>query len=583
MDLAVAIVNRVVTSGFGTTILPGLELRDGVTPNLRTMVAVPTLLTTQAALEEQIERLEIHYLASPEGDLHFALLSDWTDASTEHAEGDDALLDAAAEGIARLNRRYGPAPGGDRFLLLHRRRVWNDGQKQWIGWERKRGKLHELNRLLRGAADTTFMAIGGRPLVPPPGVRYVITLDGDTRLPRETVRRLVGKMAHPLNHPRFDAATGRVVEGYAVLQPRVTPSLPIGREGSLFQRIFSSMSGIDPYASAVSDVYQDLFGEGSYAGKGIYDVDAFEAALDGRVPESTLLSHDLFEGTFARAGLVSDIEVVEEFPSRYDVAAARQHRWARGDWQLLPWIFGRGDASIGNRGTSALPLIGLWKMLDNLRRTLSAPASVMALLAGWTLSLHSAAVWTCFILSTIAVPTLLPVLAAIVPRHARITARSHLRALGADLWLALSQTALAVTFLAHQAWSMTDAIGRTLFRLFVSRRHLLEWVTAAHAKLSPRLGLLGFYRLMAGGVVIGIVAAIVVWCAGGDAWPVAAPFVVLWIASPAVARWTSLSPLVAGRLSVSEADAARLEAGRAPYLALLRDLRHGGGPHAAAG
>ena len=248
MDLAVAIVNRVVTSGFGTTILPGLELRDGVTLNLRTMVAVPTLLTTQAALEEQIERLEVHYLASPEGDLHFALLSDWTDASTEHAEGDDALLDAAAEGIARLNRRYGPAPGGDRFLLLHRRRVWNDGQKQWIGWERKRGKLHELNRLLRGAGDTTFMAIGGRPLAPPPDVRYVITLDSDTRLPRETVRRLVGKMAHPLNHPRFDAATGRVVEGYAVLQPRVTPSLPIGREGSLFQRIFSSMSGIDPYA-----------------------------------------------------------------------------------------------------------------------------------------------------------------------------------------------------------------------------------------------------------------------------------------------------------------------------------------------
>ncbi len=558
MDLAVAIVNRVVTSGFGTMILPGLELRDGVTLNLRTMVAVPTLLTTRGALEEQIERLEIHYLASPEGDLHFALLSDWTDASTEHAEGDDALLDAATEGVARLNRRYGPAPGGDRFLLLHRRRVWNGGQKQWIGWERKRGKLHELNRLLRGAGDTTFMAIGGRPLAAPSGVRYVITLDSDTRLPRETVRRLVGKMAHPLNHPRFDAAAGRVVEGYAVLQPRVTPSLPIGREGSLFQRIFSSMSGIDPYASAVSDVYQDLFGEGSYTGKGIYDLDAFEAALDGRVPDSTLLSHDLFEGTFARAGLASDIEVVEEFPSRYDVAAARRHRWARGDWQLLPWIFGRGDASLSGRGMSALPLIGLWKMLDNLRRALSAPASVMALLAGCTLSLHSAAVWTCFILSTIAVPTLLPVLAAIVPRRARVTARSHLRALGADLWLALAQTALAVTFLAHQAWSMTDAIGRTLFRLYVSRRNLLEWVTAAYAKLSPRLGLFGFYRLMAGGVVIGIVAAMVVWCAGGDAWLAAAPFVVLWIASPGVARWTSLSPLVAGRLVVSETDARAL-------------------------
>ena len=204
---------------------------------------------------------------------------------------------------------------------FHRRRVWNESEGRWIGWERKRGKLHELNRLLRGATDTTFLSTAAQPCVVPADVRYVITLDVDTRLPRDTVRRLIGKMAHPLNQPRFDADAGRVVEGYAVLQPRVTPSLPIGREGSLFQRVFSGMSGIDPYSSAVSDVYQDMFGEGSYAGKGIYEVDAFEAALAGRVPDSTLLSHDLFEGIFARAGLASDVEVVEEFPARYDVAA----------------------------------------------------------------------------------------------------------------------------------------------------------------------------------------------------------------------------------------------------------------------
>ncbi len=198
-----------------------------------------------------------------------------------------------------------------------------------MGWERKRGKLHELNRLLRGATDTTFLDKGSRP---PTDIRYVVTLDSDTRLPRDAIQRLVGKMAHPLNRPRLDKAEGRVVEGYGVLQPRVTPSLPVGAEGSLFQRIFSSTSGIDPYSSAVSDVYQDLFGEGSYSGKGIYDVDAFEAALWGRVPDNAMLSHDLFEGVFARSGLVSDIEVVEEFPARYDVATARQHRWARGDW-----------------------------------------------------------------------------------------------------------------------------------------------------------------------------------------------------------------------------------------------------------
>jgi cyclic beta-1,2-glucan synthetase len=542
IDAAMALVNRAVTRGVGATILPGLALREGVPAELRTLVAVPILLTTREALEEQIERLEIHHLASPEDELHFALLSDWTDADEESIEGDKALVEAAAEGVAQLNRRHGPAAGGERFLLLHRRRVWNEGQRRWIGWERKRGKLHELNRLLRGAVDTTFI----KPAVPA-GVRYVITLDADTRMPREAARRLIGKMAHPLNRPRLDAGSRRVVEGYGVLQPRVAPSLPVGREGSLFQRIFSSTSGIDPYAAAVSDVYQDLLGEGSFTGKGIYDVDAFEAALDGRVPESTLLSHDLLEGSFARAGLASDIEVVEEFPSRYDVAAARQHRWTRGDWQLLPWILG-----------PAMPALGRWKMLDNLRRSLSAPASLAALVAGWMLPLQAALVWTGFVVSTIALATLLPVLSAIVPRRARITLRSHLRALAADVRLALFLTGLQVAFLAHQAWLMADAIARTLYRLLVSRRRLLDWVTAGQATLSRRLDLPGFYRHMSGAVILAVSTVIVVWWKAIDAWPVALPFVLAWIGSPAIARWTSLSPRVAGRVPVSPDDALAL-------------------------
>jgi cyclic beta-1,2-glucan synthetase len=558
VDAAIAFVNRAVTRGLGATILPGLALREGIPAHLRTMIVVPVLLTTRVAIEENIERLEIHYLASPDVELHFALLSDWTDASAEHMAGDAALLDIAIEGIARLNHLHGPAPAGDRFVLLHRRRVWSSGQKQWMGWERKRGKLHELNRLLRGAPDTTFIEIGGQRLIVAPDIRYVITLDADTRLPRDAARRLVGKMAHPLNRPRFDAATGHVLEGYAVLQPRVAPSLPLGREGSLFQRVFSSASGIDPYAAAVSDVYQDLFGLGSYAGKGIYDVDAFEAALADRVPEGTLLSHDLFEGTFARAGLVSDIEVVEEFPSRYDVAAARQHRWARGDWQLLPWMLGRGDAAGGNRGSGALPLIGLWKMLDNLRRTLSAPASVAALLMGWLLPTSAALLWSAFIIATIAMPALMPVIAAIVPSRAGITVRSHLRALRKDVWLAATQTVLLVTILAHQATLMIDAIGRTLFRLLVSQRNLLQWVTAAQAKLSFRLTLPGAYRRMAGAVVIAAIGAdLITYFRPHNAW-VAAPFLILWVLSPAVAVWISVSPLVAGRLTVSAADARAL-------------------------
>ena len=557
-DAAIALVNDAITRGRGATILPGLSLREGIPPHLRTIVVMPTLLTTRAAIEQHIERLEIHYLASADGELHFALLSDWTDAPAEQIAGDTTLLDIAVEGIARLNRRYGSSPGGDRFVLLHRRRVWSAGQKQWMGWERKRGKLHELNQLLRGAPNTTFVEVGGRPPVVPSDVRYVVTLDADTRLPRDTVRRLVGKMAHPLNRPRFDVASGQVVEGYAVLQPRVAPSLPMGCEGSLFQRVFSSAGGIDPYAAAASDVYQDLFGLGSYAGKGIYDVDAFEAALADRVPEGTLLSHDLFEGTFARAGLVSDIEVVEEFPSRYDVAAARQHRWSRGDWQLLPWILGRSDAAGDSRGSGTLPLIGLWKMLDNLRRTLSAPAGVAALLAGWLLPSTSALLWSAFICATIALPALLPVLAGVLPSRAGVTLRSHLRALRKDVWLAALQTAFMVTFLAHQATLMVDAIGRTLFRLFVSQRNLLQWVTAAQARLSSRLTVPSAYRRMAGAVAIAAVGAIVVGHFRPDNGWLAASFLILWAASPAVAVWISLSPLVAGRLAMSAADASAL-------------------------
>ncbi len=555
IDAAVAVVNRAVTGGFGATLLPALELRHGVPSHLRSLVAVPMLLTSHEAIEDQIERLEIHHLASPEGDLHFALLSDWVDAATEKAADDAALLETAAAGIARLNQRYGAAPGGARFLLLHRRRVWNDGEGRWIGWERKRGKLHELNRFLRGADDTTFLSTRQHTCVAPPDVRYVITLDADTKLPRDTVNRLIGKMAHPLNRPRFDADAGRVVEGYAVLQPRVTPSLPVAREGSLFQRVFSGMCGIDPYAAAVSDVYQDLFGEGSYAGKGIYEIDCFEAALAGRVPDSTLLSHDLFEGIFARAGLASDVEVIEEFPARYDVAALRHHRWARGDWQLLPWLFGCGPIPAADRKRGAIPAIGRWKMLDNLRRTLSAPAAILALLAGWTLPFPLAAIWTAFVIATIVLPTLIPAAAAVIPQRLGVTARSHFGALGSDLRLALAQSGLIIISLAHQACLMGDAIVRTLIRLFVTRRNLLEWVTAAQSKTGPRLDLIGFYRQMAGAVVVAALAMIVASSAGHVTWPLALPFAALWFASPAIARWTSRSPPVAGRLPMSDGDA----------------------------
>ena len=554
LDAAVALVNRGVTRGFRAVPLPALELKGGVPQRLRTLIAVPVLLTDTTDLAAHIERLEIHYLSSPEGHLHFALLSDWRDAQAEATDSDGPLFRAALEGVARLNRKHGAAPGGDRFLLLHRRRVWSESEACWMGWERKRGKLHELNRLLRDAHDTTFLPVAGQ--VVPRGVRYVVTLDADTKLPRETVRRLIGKMAHPLNRPHLDPASGYVTEGYAVLQPRITPALPSDGEGSVFRRVFSAIGGIDPYAAAVSDVYQDLFGEGSFAGKGIYDIDAFEAALRDRVPESTLLSHDLFEGIFARAGLASDVEVVEDFPDRYDVSSARHHRWARGDWQLLPWILGLPAAP--GRPAAPVPAIGRWKMVDNLRRTLSPGMSLASLWIGWLLPLPGAALWTLFVLITFALPPLIPVAASLARRRPGVPLRARLHGLEADLRLALVQAALVTTLLAHQAWLMGDAIARTLWRLSVSRRRLLEWVPAAQATAGLRLDLPSFYRRMAPAVVLGLVALGLVGLARSSGWVMAAPFIAAWIASPAVALLASRPPPPAGRFPPSEADLRRL-------------------------
>ena len=542
-DLAISLVNWAVTNVLGPKALPRLDLDDGVPSSLRTLVVVPMLLTSEAEAVAQVSGLEVHYLANRDGDVRFALLSDWLDAPTEHDPGDDELLAATAAAIDRLNERHGEAPGGGaRFLLFHRGRRWNESEGRWIGWERKRGKLGELNALLRGSTTTGIMTTGRPSSVPPADVRYVVTLDADTRLPRGAVGRLVGTIAHPLNRAVFDLRAGRVTRGYGVLQPRITSTLPAEHEGSAFQRIFSGSAGIDPYASAVSDVYQDLFGEGSFTGKGIYDLDAFAAAMEDRVPENALLSHDLFEGVFARAGLVTDIELFDEFPSNYLVSASRQHRWARGDWQLLPWILGRDRDARGRRGHGSMPGIARWKMVDNLRRTLSAPLTLAMLVAAWTLPSVSAATWTAFVLASVLIPAALPVVGGLLPQRKGISKRSHLRAVGADLALAAAHVGLGLTFLTHQAWLMVDAIGRTLARLYATRRNLLEWTTAAQAKAGGDLDAAGFYRQMAGGVAIAAAIAIVVLVVKPGAAPLAAPFVVLWLAAPLVARRASQPP-----------------------------------------
>ena len=534
----------------------------------------------------------MHYLAAPHGELHFALLSDWTDAADESTRRRRcAPRKSRPTGSRELNRRARTGCRRRALLLLHRRRLWSESEQQWMGWERKRGKLHELNRLLRGATDTTFVDRHGRSPRTVSGVRYVITLDADTRLPRETVASAGRQAGAPAQSPavrRRDRPRRRGIRACCSRASR--RRCPIGREGSFFQRVFSSTTGIDPYAAAVSDVYQDLFGEGSYAGKGIYDVDAFEAALAGRVPEGSLLSHDLFEGMFARAGLVSDIEVVEEFPARYDVAAARQHRWARGDWQLLPWIL-RAWRRCRHRWTSRrqgrLPLIGLWKMLDNLRRSLSAPACVLALLAGWLLPPHAA----------LAVDRVRPgdhCVARAAARArcdcaaaARHLPRSHLRALASTIsWLAVAQIVLA-HHLSRASGVADDATrsAERLFRLFVSRRNLLEWVTAAQAQARARdSASLGVYRRMSGSVVIAARRGL----RGRRGWAPARGWIALPFAAAVDCCAGHRAPdqrVAAGRRRVCRLPAderASSAPDRAAHLALLRDVRHGRRPHAAA-
>lgn len=548
-DLAMAIVNTMITHSVSPKPLPALDLAKSIPPQLRTLVAVPVLLHDINDIAVQIERLEVHHLSSTGGAVSYALLSDALDSATETAPQDATLIAVATAAVARLNARY-PSENCDRFYFLHRRRLWNPSEGVWMGWERKRGKLAELNRLLRGAIDTSY-AVVSTPL--PRDVRYVITLDADTRLLRGTVAQMVGKIAHPLNRARFDARQQRVTGGYGILQPRVSPSLPTGQEGSIYQSLFSSPGGIEPYAAATSDVYQDLFGEGTFTGKGIYDVDAFDACLDGRVPENTLLSHDLFEGSFARAALASDIEVVEDYPARYDVDIRRQHRWARGDWQLLPWIFGHRGNDRG--GISA---VARWKMIDNLRRSLLAPLGLLSLVVGWMLPLQLAVMWTVLTVTMLSLPRLLSLPFGIFPARVGVTLSSHFAALWSDTLIALGQIAISLALLANTAATMIDAILRTAWRLLVSRRHLLEWMTAAQTSSTARSGLLQQYLSMWPGLVLSVGVCGFTSLINPAVWPLTMIFGLVWLGAPALAWAISLPRTQTPTTALSRTQAQEL-------------------------
>jgi cyclic beta-1,2-glucan synthetase len=551
-EAAVALVNFWVTRALPPRVLPKLDFAAGIPDDARTAVVIPGMLTSPDSGAKLAERLELHYLANPDPRLRFALLTDWADAPTETTAKDQALVDAAVEQIRRLNRKY--APGGpDLFFLFHRARKWNPAEGVWMGWERKRGKLDEFNRLVRGATDTTYTVRTGDLAAFRP--RFVLTLDADTVLPRDAARRLVATLAHPLNQPVLSDDGRRVAAGYGLLQPRVSFLYRTGLR-SAFARIFAGSAGIDPYSSASSDVYQDLFGWGTFTGKGLYDVDAFHASAGRAFPDNAILSHDLIESNFARCGLVTDVELFDDFPAKYHAYAKREHRWIRGDWQLLPWL-GRRVPTPAGRQPSVLTPLGRWKVLDNLRRSLVPPALVAFLAVGWLVLPGSPWLWTLAAAAVLALPIALQLYSQAVSLVYGAPLRAVVGGARYGLLATVGQVGLSAVFLANQAAIALDAIARTLWRLVVSRRRMLEWETAAAAEARLGTGLRQFVRSMWQAVAVALVLGGLVGWLHPAALPAALPWLLAWLVSPWAAFRVS-QPLPDVEPPLTAADRAEL-------------------------
>ncbi|NMN71229.1 cyclic beta-1,2-glucan synthetase [Rhizobium sp. 57MFTsu3.2] len=543
---ATGLFNTVLSFFVTPARLVGYEFKEGIPEEARTLLVVPCLISNRDSVDELVRNLEVHYLANPRGEIYFALLSDWPDSQVEETSADLEVLDYARREVANLSARYA-FDGKTRFYLLHRRRLYNPSEGAWMGWERKRGKLHELNLLLRGDRDTTYLP--GANIVPA-NIQYVMTLDADTRLMRDTVTKLAGKLYHPINRPVINPATGRVESGYGVLQPRVTPSLTTGKDASVFQRVFSINRGLDPYVFTVSDVYQDLAGEGTFTGKGLYHVDAFEGSLKGRIEENSVLSHDLLEGSMARCALVTDLELVEDFPTRYEVETSRQHRWARGDWQLLPYMFNPTHGVTG---------LGRWKMFDNLRRSLTPIAWFFASVLGWYfMSPLGALVWQILLIFCLFVAPTLSLIHGIIPRSSDIVASAHLYTVWSDIRAANAQVALRIVFIADSACMMADAIARSLYRLLFSHKLMLQWRTAASVQAGKQGTIPSYYKAMWHAPVLALLALGFAALSGDNAYLVGVPFAFLWIISPLVAYYVSQSAETEDRLEVADSVSSEL-------------------------
>jgi cyclic beta-1,2-glucan synthetase len=538
-QLAVGVANWFSTVMVAPKSLPRMDFSRGIPPEFRTMVVVPTMLSRPEAIEDLLEHLEIRYLANREKNLHFALLTDFADAPQAQMPGDDDLIAAARAGIEGLNGKYAPNTISI-FYLFHRARAWNEQEGVWMGFERKRGKIADFNSLCRGGGGgkpDKFSVIEGDTSILPT-VKYAITLDTDTQLPRDSARTLIGAMAHPLNQPRYDTEKRRVTEGYTILQPRVGVSLPSANR-SMFSRLFAGEPGIDPYTRAVSDVYQDVFGEGSFIGKGIYDIDAFERSCRS-FPDNAILSHDLLESTYARSALISDVELFEEFPSQFQADVSRRHRWIRGDWQIIYWLMRTVPGPQTQLGSNPASALSRWKIFDNLRRSLVPASLLVVLLAGWLL-LGEPMGWDLmlFVLGVLAVPLVLAIVAELVRRPAELPLIMHLSAAFGSAARQAGQAAFLLVFLPYDAYISLDAVIRTLIRLTITRRKLLEWQTSSDAERHARTRMIGYWRSMwFAPAVAALTLAMLIW-----RWPIrvgfTAPILAAWYVSPAVAWWLS--------------------------------------------
>jgi cyclic beta-1,2-glucan synthetase len=532
-QLALEVLNYLVMRLLPPRALPKMDFEvSGIPDAFRTLVVVPVLLRDAQTIRAEVENLEIRYLANKEGNLLFSLFTDYTDSDQAHREDDERLLQTVTESLEALNHRY----GGERFFLFHRDRTWSESEQKFIGWERKRGKIEELNRLIDGTRpeDADRLVYVGDP-DHLSNVRFVIALDSDTHLPLGTARRMIETLAHPLNQPRFDAA-GRILAGsYTIIQPRVSPSLP-STSASPFSRLFADAIGIDPYTKAVSDVNQDLAGEGSYHGKGIYDVRAFSRVLSGRFPEECLLSHDLIEGAHVRVGLASDIELYDEFPQDYLSYTRRQHRWIRGDWQIADWILPRVPQPGGRRGPNLLSWFDRWKVFDNLRRTMVPTTSLVLLIACWLTSPQIG--W----ISTLVVAVQL-LFHPLAEPFTMATTRQGLKSFSfSKVAHDLLRTVADAALLPHQAGLALDAILRVWYRRLISRRGLLEWTSAqvTHAS-APRRQPLFVASLGLASIFSGIVGwAVQRWMPSSLA--MASPWLVLWFLSPLIGWLLNLQP-----------------------------------------